>query len=245
MLTDDVELLDGMPVAFIKSINSIVASDFHLGYEGAMTKSGVFVPKVNLNSIIETLGKAISSTGADRLIIVGDLKHDFSDIEADEFNELHDLMTFLKQKKVAPVLVKGNHDNFVERYREPFNLLVYGKEADINNYLFFHGDELPKIPSKNPRMLIMGQEHPAISITNTVGKREKLRCFLYGKYERLPLLVLPAMGYFSTGTDVNTRSKHEPLSPILKHADIDSMHAIAIGYGSTIDFGEISRLRGV
>ncbi len=245
MLTDDIELLDGMPIAFIKSLNSIVASDFHLGYEGAMTKSGVFAPKVNLNKIMEILEKAISRTGADRLIIVGDLKHDFSNIESDEFNELYDLMAFLKRKKVSPVLIKGNHDNFVERYREPFNLLVHAKEAEIGGYLFFHGDELPKIPSKDPTMLIMGQEHPAISITNKVGKREKLKCFLYGEYKRLPLLVLPAMGYFSTGTDMNTSRKQQLLSPVFKHADMDKMHAIVVGYGSTMDFGEVSKLRGV
>jgi putative SbcD/Mre11-related phosphoesterase len=244
-LTEDIELLEGMPIAFIKSLNSIVASDFHLGYEGAMVKNGMFVPKVNLKRIIENLDKAISKTGADRLIIVGDIKHDFSNIESDEFNELYDLMNFLKRRKVSAVLIKGNHDNFVERYREPFKLLVHGQEAAIGDYLFFHGEELPKVPKKKPRMLIMGQEHPAISINRSVGKREKLRCFLYGRYEKLPILVLPAMGYFSTGTDVNHEPKDQLLSPVFKRTDIDRMHAIAIGYGSTIDFGEVSKLRGI
>jgi len=245
MLTSDVELLDGLPIAFIKSLNSIVASDFHLGYEAALAKSGVFAPKVNLKKILESLGKAITKSGADRIIIVGDIKHDFSDIESEEFNELYDLMNFLKQEKISPVLIKGNHDNFVERYREPFKLAVHGEEASIGDYLFFHGEEIPKLPKKQPRMLIMGQEHPAISITSSVGKREKLRCFLYGEYEKLPILVLPAMGYFSTGTDVNHEPKDQLLSPVFRHADIDGMHAIAIGYGSTIDFGEVSRLRGI
>lgn len=245
MLTNDVELLDGLPIAFIKSLNSIVASDLHLGYESAMTKGGVFAPKVNLKKIIENLDSAITRTGADRAIIVGDIKHDFSNIEAEEFNELHDLILFLKKRGVSPMLIKGNHDNFVERYREPFKLLVYGHEAAIGDYLFFHGDELPKIPAKSPSMLIMGQEHPAIGITNLVGKREKLRCFLYGEYEKLPILVLPAMCFFSAGTSVNWEPKHRLLSPIFKHTNVDDMHAIAVGYGSTIDFGEVSRLRNI
>jgi hypothetical protein len=244
-LTDDVELLEGMPIAFIKSLNAMIASDFHLGYEGAMTKNGMFVPKVNLKRIIENLGKALAESGADRIIIVGDIKHDFSNIESDEFNELYDLMNFLKQRKVSPVLIKGNHDNFVERYSESFKLAVHDQEALIGDYLFFHGDELPRIPKKSPRMLIMGQEHPAISINGPVGKREKLRCFLYGKYGKLPMLVLPATGYFSTGTDVNHEPKSQLLSPVFKRTDIDKMHAIAIGYGSTMDFGEVSRLRGI
>lgn len=244
-LTKDIELIDGMPIAFIKSLNSIIASDFHLGYEGAMAKNGMFVPKINLKRILENLDKALAKSGADKIIIVGDIKHDFSNIETDEFNELNDLMNFLKRRKVSPVLIKGNHDNFVERYREPFKLAVRGQEAPIGDYLFFHGEKLPTIPKRRPGMLIMGQEHPAISINSPVGKREKLRCFLYGEYEKLPILVLPAMGYFSTGTDVNHEPKDRLLSPVFKRTDIDRMHAIAIGYGSTMDFGEVSRLRGI
>jgi hypothetical protein len=179
------------------------------------------------------------------MIIVGDIKHDFSGIGADEFNELSELMDFLKKKSITPILVKGNHDNFIERHNAQFKLTVHRQEAMIGDYLFFHGDELPNIPSKTPAMLVMGQEHPAIGIENRIGKHEKLRCFLYGEYKELPLLVLPAMGYFSTGTEVNRGLKDRLLSPVFKHTDIDGMHAIAIGYGSTIDFGEVSKLRGI
>lgn len=245
ILTSDVELLDGMPVAYIRSLNSIVASDLHLGYEGAMAKNGVFIPKVNLKKILENFDKALSKSGADKIIVTGDIKHDFSDLEADEFNELYDMINFLKQRDVSPILIKGNHDNFVERYKEPFKITVHRQEAVIGDYLFFHGEELPGVQNKRPNMLIMGHEHPSIGITNPIGKKEKLRCFLYGNYKRLPILVLPATGYFATGRDVNLEPKHQLLSPVFKHTNIDSMHAIAIGYGSTIDFGEVSKLRSI
>jgi hypothetical protein len=245
MLTSDVELLDGMEAAYIRSAKSLVVSDLHLGYEGAMAKRGTFVPKVNLKRILEKLDKAISATGAEKMVVTGDIKHDFSGIEADEFNELYDLINFLKERKVSPILIKGNHDNFVERYKGPFKLAVYGQSKEIGNYLFFHGDELPKIPSESPAMLMMGHEHPTISIANAVGVREKLRCFLYGNYKRIPILVLPEMGYFSSGTDVNLEPKDQLLSPVFKLMDIDRMHAIAVGYGSTIDFGEVSKLRNI
>lgn len=245
-LNDDIELLDGLPIAFIRSINSLVISDLHLGYEGVMAKSGVFAPKVNLKRIIEELTKAIDATKAQDIIVVGDIKSDFSTVMQDEFNELHDLIQFAKGQRVSITLIKGNHDNFVERYNDSFKLKVYNQEALIGFYYFFHGEEVPQIKGKDARMLIMGHEHPCISITNSVGRREKLRCFLHGSYGKLPLLVLPAMNYFSSGTAVNVEPKHNLLAPVLKDgADIDKMHAIAVGFGSTIDFGEIGKLRGL
>lgn len=244
-LTNDVELIDGLPIAYIKSMNALVMSDLHLGYESHMAKQGVFVPKVNLKRIIELIGKALKGAEADKIIVVGDIKNEFSSVDVEEFNELYEIIKFTKQNGISLILIKGNHDNFVERYREPFKLKVYHQEANISDYFFFHGEELPKTITKDTKMLIMGHEHPAISITEAIGKVEKVRCFLFGKYHSIDFLVLPATNYFASGTAVNYEPKEELLAPIFKHVDIDEMKAIAVGYGSTLDFGKISKLRSV
>ncbi len=243
-LTDDVVLLDGLPIAHIKSLDSLVVADLHLGYEGVMAKKGVFLPKVNLKKILASLTDAIEKTGARKIIVDGDIKNEFSTVEQEEFNELYDFINFAKDKKVELTLIKGNHDNFVERYKEPFKLQVFRQEAKISGYLFFHGEELP-VDTKGVKMLVMGHEHPAIGVYNQVGKKEKLSCFLFGSYKRVPLLVLPAMNYYAAGTDINLQTKSDLLSPLLKEIDVDKMRAIAIGYGSTIDFGTIEKLRSV
>ncbi len=241
-LTKDVELLDGLPIAYIRSLNALVVADLHLGYEGVMVKSGVFLPKANLKKIMDMIGGALKSTKADTVIVDGDIKNEFSTVDREEFNELYDFINFLKEKKAMPVLIKGNHDNFVERYKEPFKLKVYRQEALIGGYLFFHGEELPE-GVKKAKMLIMGHEHPAIGIYNATGIKEKLRCFLYGRYEGKPLLVLPAINYYAAGTDVNMQPASTLLSPVFRRTRVDGMRAIAIGYGSTIDFGSVSKLR--
>ena len=242
-LNDDVELLDGLPVVFIKSLNAIVVADLHLGYEGVMAKRGLFLPKVNLKRIFEVLKKAINRTQAGTVIVNGDIKNEFSTVDEEEFNELYDFINFARGIGVSLILIKGNHDNFVERYKEPFGLSVHRQEAVLGGYLFFHGEEMPGGLPADVRMLVMGHEHPAIGVFNKAGKKEKLRCFLYGTYEGKSLLVLPAMNYFASGTDINMVPKGELLSPIFGHVDVDEMHAIAIGYGSTMDFGTIFMLR--
>ncbi len=243
IVDNDVELMEGLAIAHIKSINALVVADLHLGYEGHMAKSGVFVPKVNLNKIIKDLQLGLKKSRATSIIVVGDIKNEFSNVEQDEFNELHEIIKFCREKRVELLLVKGNHDNFIDRYKEPFKLKTYTGKAHISNYLFFHGDKLPELTGEKPRMLIAGHEHPSIGIVNAAGRNERLRCFLIGKYKGIKLLVLPAISYFATGSDINLQPESNLLSPVLKKIDLGKAHAIAIGYGSTIDFGTIANLR--
>jgi putative SbcD/Mre11-related phosphoesterase len=245
MLDEDIELIDGLPVVFIKSLNAIVVADMHLGYEGVMAKKGLLIPKVNFKKMTETITAAIEKTHAKKLIVDGDIKNEFSKVDEEEFNELYDFIMFVRNAGIEPILIKGNHDNFVERYREPFKLSVYRQQAVIGRYLFFHGEELPLIDksTKGVRAMLMGHEHPAIGVIDAIGKHERLRCFLYGKYKRIPLIVIPALNFFAGGTEVNMVPKSELLAPMFEKIDIDKMHAIAIGYGSTIDFGTVKELR--
>ncbi len=241
-LNKDVELIEGLPLAYIKSLRAIVASDLHLGYESHMAKNGVFLPKVNLKKILSEFEKGVEGRKVEKIIIVGDIKNDFSNVEIDEFNELYEIIKFCKEHGIELILIKGNHDNFIDRYKESFKIKIYSDHAAIGDYLFAHGDKLPEISGK-PTMLITGHEHPAIGIVNSIGRTEKLRCFLSGRYDKVDLLVFPAVSYFASGSDINIAPKEHLLSPILKQIDIDKMHAIAFGYGSTIDFGTIAQLR--
>ena len=242
-LDNDIELLEGLAIAYIKSIDALVVSDIHLGYESHMTKSGVFIPKANLKKVIKDFENGLEETQAKSIIIVGDIKNDFSTVGEDEFNELYEIIKFCKDREVELILIKGNHDNFIDRYKDSFKLKTYTTQAQIGDYFFFHGDKLPKLPDKKIKMLISGHEHPSIGIVNSAGRNERLRCFLLGEYKRIRLLILPALSYFATGSDINLQSESRLLSPVLKKIDVDSMHAIALGYGSTLDFGTIKNLR--
>lgn len=243
-LNEDIELIDGMPAVFIRSLNSVVISDPHLGYEGVKAEQGMLIPKVNLMHLLKMLDACIRKTGADRLIIDGDIKNEFSTVDAEELNELIDLLQFVKERGTRLTIVKGNHDNFVERYKESFKLEIYAQEFADNGYLFFHGEKLPG-KSRKTKFMIMGHEHPAIAVFNGAGRREKLRCFLYGTALGVKLLVLPASNYFASGTEINLYPKEELLSPMLKKINVDKLEAIAIGYGSTINFGKIKDLRQI
>lgn len=243
-LNEDIDLVDGEPIAYIRSLESLVMADLHLGYEGVMADNGIFIPKVNLKHIEDLISKAVEIYNPKRVIIDGDIKNDFSKVTLDEFNELLGLINFLKSKKLSIILIKGNHDNFVDKYREAFKLEIYQQEMMIDNYLFIHGEMLPDEEHlKKADFIIMGHEHPSIAIYNDVGGKEKLRCFLLGKYKSKDILVLPAMSYFAGGTEVNILPKKELLSPLFRNIKINSMEVYSIGYDSTMDFGKLGLIK--
>ena len=179
-ISKDIEILDGLPVVYIKSLSAIVCTDLHLGYEGVVADRGTFLPKANLHNIKGIVSKAVRLRHPKRIIVDGDIKNEFSQVHVEEFNEAHEFVNFLRDEMGLEkiTLIKGNHDNFIDRLREPFRMELYTQEAMINDYLFFHGEELPI--AKDGRMLMMGHVHPSIAIYNSLGVKEKLKCFLQG-----------------------------------------------------------------
>lgn len=240
----DLELISGLPVLYIKSLSAVVCSDLHLGYEGVHASRGVFIPKMNLNKIKDTLREAIQKSGAENIIVNGDIKNEFSEVHLEEFTEFREFIAFLRgEMKVRGIcLIKGNHDNFIDRFKQPLNFEIYRQEALLGRYLFFHGEEEPA--SKDGEVLVMGHLHPAVAIYNKIGVKEKLRCFLYGKTsDGRRIIILPAMNYFAEGVDVNQDDVSE-IAPIFKGVvNVDKLRALCLGEGEILDFGKVKDLR--
>ncbi len=243
MFIDKLEIIEGTPLIYISELSAIACADLHLGYEGVMSKNGIFLPKVNLKKIEEVLGKAISKKRPKRIIVDGDIKNEFSEVHVEEFNELYEFVNFLRDSGIEEIiLIKGNHDNFVDRLKSSLDIKIYAQEALIGNYLFFHGEELPR--EKKGKWLIMGHVHPAITLYNDVGAKEKLKCFLFGTYGMRKILVLPAMNYFAEGVSVNLEGLSE-ISPIFREIDENSLNVLCIAEDETLNFGKIGELRKI
>lgn len=238
------ETIKGLPALYVKDLNAIACSDLHLGYEGVMADKGSFLPKVNLKRIKKFLKEAIEETAATRIIIDGDIKNDFSQVHLEEFNEFRELVDYLRNDLKVPgiTLVKGNHDNFVDRIKPGLGIEIFQSEAMLGETLFFHGEGMPE--TKKFGAMVMGHVHPAITLFTSLGKREKLHCFLYGKSRAgAEVVVLPAMNYFAEGVGVNFEDISK-MAPVFKDmVDVGKMRAIALSEDESLDFGTIDALR--
>ena len=244
-LWNKIEIIEPYPAIYISALNAIVIADLQLGYEGIMAEKGIFIPKVQFKHELQTLKEIIKAKKAERIIINGDIKHEFSETSYHEFKEVGDLLSFLNKEFKDITLIKGNHDNFIV-YATKRHGVRLCKELELGEFYFFHGHQNPRDFAKiEADYLILAHEHPAIALFDEVGTREKIGCFLYGKVKEKKILVLPAFSTLAQGSEVNVLPKGELLSPFLKEfVEVENLKVIGISQETgCLKFPELGKLR--
>jgi uncharacterized protein len=225
------------PGIFLKQSNSLVLSDFHIGYEEELNKKGLFIPRFSFEDIKNKLSEILTKD-FDKIIINGDLKHEFGTISRQEWNETLKILEYLSKFTKEIILIKGNHDTILEPLVGKINLNVKD-HLIINKTLIIHGDKKPsKDLLKKVDLIIIGHEHPAISLKENF-RVEKFKIFLKGKYEDKDLIVMPSVNPIFIGTDVK---KERLLSPLLKNIKDFEVYLL---HDDIYEFGKIKDLKFV
>ena len=236
-----VEILCPYPALYIKEIETVVIADLHLGYEGIMAEQGIFIPKTQFTKQREMLNKIAHMRKAERIVINGDVKHEFSETSYHEFREVSELFELLQKLFKEVHVVKGNHDNFIIYVTRRHGIALH-EELTLGRFHFFHGHRMPQ--EGKAEFLIMGHEHPAIALFDEIGVKEKVKCFLYGSAGGKRLVVMPAFSPLAYGSEVNAMPKSELLSPFLRGIDVDALNVIAVSEeAGCLPFAQIGELR--
>lgn len=242
-----------LPALHIKPIDALCIADLHLGYEGIMAEYyGLFLPKVQFKEEMENLKNLLSTFDKlpEKIILNGDIKHEFSETSYHEFREISELLAYLEKNFEEIIIVKGNHDNFIVRVTKKFSKVKLVKIYEEKDFVFFHGHKLVKSVNKlKGKTVIVAHEHPSIAFYSHTGKKEKIPCFLYGKVNSFELCVMPAFSTLAQGSEINLLPKEELLSPLLRKINIDSLEVILVskelGVKKLAKLGEVKRVRGI
>src|SRR2546427_11863167 len=97
---------------FLRDERTLVISDLHLGFEGALAEQGVSIPLFQRRVVLERLGKMLDRGKEEKVVIAGDFKHEFSKNLVDEWVEVKHVLRLLTDR-VTTVLARGNHANNV------------------------------------------------------------------------------------------------------------------------------------
>ena len=260
-ILDNIELID----LAIYTHKTLIVTDFHLGFEEALNKQGVMVPRFQFKETmerLETIFKKLKNKKLERIIVNGDLKHEFGTISDQEWRHTLKLIDFLSEHCNELILIKGNHDAILAPIanKRKVTILDYFmisaiKEKTMKNYsiikkslkklkrinenkkiLVMHGDKIPnKELLKNVSTIIIGHEHPAVSIKE--GPRvEIFKSYLIGKWKKYNLIAQPSFNLVTEGTDI---LKEHILSPFLK-GNLKNFKAIIVsdklyGFGKLKD----------
>lgn len=200
----------------------LVIGDLHIGYEEALNKAGVMIPRTQFRRMMDDLQsifleisklknfddhqepheKNVPETGKlKEIIILGDLKHEFGTISKQEWDETLMVLDFLSKNSEKIILVKGNHDTILgpiadRRGIEVLDFYVY------EDFLFIHGNkEIEEIENAKIGTIVLGHRHPAVVISDDY-KKEKYKTFLVGEFKGKRFIILPSFFPFIEGSDV-------------------------------------------
>ncbi|MEM5812964.1 MAG: metallophosphoesterase [Candidatus Aenigmatarchaeota archaeon] len=241
-ILDDVEIVDNVPAIYIKSLDAIVIGDLHLGFEGIAAEQGVFIPKIQFKEEMEMMNKIIKEKKSEKIILLGDIKHEFSETTYHEFKEVRDFLNFLKINFKKVIVIKGNHDNFIFYLTKKLRVELYD-DLCIGNYFFSHGHRDIDLRSISAENIVIAHEHPAIALFDEIGGKEIVKCFLIGKLKEKNIIILPAFSSLSYGTEINI--VEEFLSPFLEKIKDKMYDFEAIGIDKDVGilrFGKIKNL---
>jgi len=99
----------GQPALFDPATHTLILADLHFGHEVELLRDGIWVPSKAAERTARVV-ELLERTGAQRLVLNGDLKHLIPFSHRRERSELFNLFSTLMKLEVALEVVPGNHD---------------------------------------------------------------------------------------------------------------------------------------
>lgn len=221
--------------------STLIITDVHIGYEESLNRQGILVPRLQFEEMaqrVKSIIEQLKNKRIERIVVNGDLKHEFGIISEQEWRNTLKFLDFLAEHCDEIILVKGNHDTILGPIASKRNVKIV-EHFTVGRALITHGDKIPDSIKnyKSYDTIIIGHEHPAISIKD--GARvERFKCFLKGKYKGKNLIVQPSFNAIIEGTDL---LRDKTLSPFLKQ-NLDSFD-VYIVEDKVYKFGKLKGLR--
>jgi len=235
-----IEILPGVHVTSDRCLvldegPTVVLGDLHLGYERALENEGVYLPRINTDSIREALNEILYRYEPQRVVLLGDIKHDFKRSGWEEKNEVKKIFSLLAEAaEVIPV--KGNHDNYLQNVIADLGLMAVDY-VDLMGFRLEHGHV-----DSGVRPVIIGHEHPSVRIPGSVGGSLKIQCFVHAKAEGV--IVLPPFSPFASGNDLVLDEKCV-MAPALKSSDFSNADIYGVTDMGIMRLGNLKSLSDI
>jgi len=215
--------------------DTAIIADLHLGLENVMLEKGVAVPRMQIMEIVDSVRRIIEKYGIGKIIVAGDLKHEFSRNLPYEWEDVEQFLKSLEDVELE--VVRGNHDNYLATILARHGIELK-EEIEIERWTVVHGHK-----ECNKPKIIMGHEHPAVKIRFR-GTIYSYHCYLKieKKQTNQDIIVLPAFSPLVPGSDVLSSEKF--LSPILRDVSYDEIEIYAIEE-DVVYLGKLSDLKSV
>ena len=235
----------GEPALHLPDERALVVADLHYGVEAELLRGGVWVPN-RARQRTERLLALVSQVGAERLLLLGDVKHQVPHSRHQQKRDLQRMFTTL-QAAVKVEVVPGNHDGGLRELAPGSIRFPPVKGVVVGNIGLHHGHAWPAPEVVACRQVVMGHNHPVIAFRDRVEKLHTAACWLRvplvagERYDDVgeELVIMPAFGELA-GRTMN----REPLTgfgPLLRNGYAD-LEAARVESLDGLDFGVLRHL---
>jgi putative SbcD/Mre11-related phosphoesterase len=251
-LTLEVAPVFNTPLLLIeRRVKVLVVADIHLGLEYELWQCGVSIPSQTKRLLEQLLGK-LAEIDPDRLVLLGDIKHN---VPRTSWQEKQEVPYFLRSlsKEVEVDLVPGNHDAGLANLAPPGTRVVPSSGYILDDVGYFHGHTWPDPELFYSDLMVAGHIHPAIRLRDPLGhfitrpawvRAPLSAAALEAQYgQKLPapkMVIVPAFNDLCGGLPLN-ESKEDERGPILTMADLDRARIYLL---DGTDLGERGAMKG-
>ena len=241
--------------------STLVLADLHIGIEHELALSGINIPS-QVDRRIDRVLRYLATTNAQRVVLLGDVKHTISKTSA---LERHDIPHFLRSlAECVPVdILPGNHDAGIEYWLprdSRFRIEIHpSKGCSIHGAGLLHGHTWPSSDLLHCDYVIMGHNHPIVRMADPLGHVSSKPVWIRTRFvesvfrERYPeidgyanprVIIMPAFNELVGGIAFNEASYETLLGPLFSNRAIALEKAQAYLLDGTY-LGTVEQLRGI
>lgn len=232
-----VSLIPDSPALLIElgSQRILSLADLHLGITAELTEKGIELPS-QIPKVKKRILKLIREENPDRLIFLGDVKHNVPITSWQEWRDLPSFFSELSAHTQIEIL-PGNHDGDIKGLVPP-EIIIHdarGITLGDDEIGLMHGHTWPNPDLLRTKTLVTAHNHPIVEFRDGLGSRITepawLKCKI--KIGKLPkklqgevkgggpeILVTPAFSELIGGAAVNREMPEELLGPMFKSGAI-------------------------
>ncbi|MEM2865237.1 MAG: hypothetical protein QW569_05365 [Candidatus Bathyarchaeia archaeon] len=244
---------------------TLVIADLHIGWEVSLSQQGIHIPS-QVGRLTSKVLRAVELSGAEELLILGDVKHTVAKAELEEWRDVplffEEALTMVESISIIP----GNHDGNLEGLLPADVKLLPSTGTSMDGVALFHGHSLPSPKIlKGCSRLVMGHMHPVVALRDKMGfktlqqvwvrtrcETEKLLGILRRRYRSLDDLkldewisctILPSFNDLLGGRAVNSEGGDgEYMGPLMRSGAVNLDESEAFLLDGTY-LGKIQRLK--
>jgi uncharacterized protein len=181
---------------------TLLVSDLHLGLEKEMAAKGFRIPPYSVR-IMERITAIAERQEANRVVVLGDVKHSIGKVEDIDWNVVPWFFETLLDVFPVVEVIPGNHDGGLKSVL-PSRVRVHASDGvvigDKEKVGVAHGHSWPNAEVISCGRMVIGHSHFRYEMRDRFGARSKEAVWLFAKYGIAELLKKAGRPVSGTGS---------------------------------------------